>query len=93
MNVVIPRPNPNGEPTSGLGKVFLEYADVESATKARRGLHGRRFDRNQVVVVFYPEDKFAQGGFLIDAFEGIALHNLSQVIARFILEKKLEDGD
>ncbi|CAI9293782.1 unnamed protein product [Lactuca saligna] len=29
VNVVIPRPNPTGEPAPGVGKVFLEYADVE----------------------------------------------------------------
>ncbi|CAL5373136.1 unnamed protein product [Camellia sinensis] len=61
VNVVIPRPNPNGEPTPGLGKVFLEYVDVDSATKARQGLNGRKFGGNQVVAVFYPETKFSQG--------------------------------
>ncbi|CAI9291572.1 unnamed protein product [Lactuca saligna] len=29
VNVVIPRRNPTGEPALGVGKVFLEYADVE----------------------------------------------------------------
>ncbi|KAL2504289.1 Splicing factor U2af large subunit A [Abeliophyllum distichum] len=62
-NVFIPRPNPNGEPTPGLGKVFLEYVDVESATKARQGLNGRKFGGNQVVAVFYPENKFSEGDY------------------------------
>ncbi|KAG5535816.1 hypothetical protein RHGRI_023547 [Rhododendron griersonianum] len=62
-NVVIPRPNPNGEPTPGLGKVFLEYVDVDGATKARQGLNGRKFDGNQVVAVFYPENKFAEADY------------------------------
>ncbi|XP_034683198.1 splicing factor U2af large subunit B isoform X2 [Vitis riparia] len=61
VNVAIPRPKPNGEPTPGLGKVFLEYADIDGATKARTGLNGRKFDGNQVVAVFYPENKFSQG--------------------------------
>ncbi|PSR88033.1 Splicing factor U2af large subunit B like [Actinidia chinensis var. chinensis] len=61
VNVVIPRPKPSGEPTPGVGKVFLEYADIESATKARQGLNGRKFGGNQVVAVFYPENKFSQG--------------------------------
>ncbi|KAL7231976.1 hypothetical protein ACSBR2_010068 [Camellia fascicularis] len=61
VNIIIPRPNPNGEPTPGVGKVFLEYADVESATRARQGLNGRKFDGNQVVAVFYPENKFSEG--------------------------------
>ncbi|KAL3650447.1 hypothetical protein CASFOL_006850 [Castilleja foliolosa] len=61
VNVVIPRPSPSGETGPGVGKVFLEYADVEGATKARQGLHGRKFGGNDVVAVFYPEDKFSQG--------------------------------
>ncbi|OVA18674.1 RNA recognition motif domain [Macleaya cordata] len=60
-NVVIPRPNPNGEPSPGLGKVFLEYTDVDGAARARAGLNGRKFGGNQVVAVFYPENKFAEG--------------------------------
>ncbi|XP_038705673.1 splicing factor U2af large subunit B-like isoform X2 [Tripterygium wilfordii] len=61
VNVVIPRPNPNGEPSPGVGKVFLEYADVEGSTKARTGMSGRKFGGNTVAAVFFPEDKFAQG--------------------------------
>uniref|UniRef100_A0A9I9D1C0 Splicing factor U2af large subunit n=1 Tax=Cucumis melo TaxID=3656 RepID=A0A9I9D1C0_CUCME len=57
VNVVIPRPRPN-EAAPG---VFLEYADIDSATKARAGLNGRKFGGNQVMAVFYPENKFAQG--------------------------------
>jgi len=36
---------------------------VDGATKARAGLNGRKFDGNQVVAVFYPENKFAQGDY------------------------------
>ena len=42
-------------------QVFLEYADTESSSKARAGMNGRKFDGNQVVAVFYPENKFSQG--------------------------------
>ncbi|XP_010999970.1 PREDICTED: splicing factor U2af large subunit B-like isoform X3 [Populus euphratica] len=61
VNVVIPRPRPNGENAPGVGKVFLEYADTEGSSKARAGMNGRKFDGNQVVAVFYPENKFSQG--------------------------------
>ncbi|RWV97973.1 hypothetical protein GW17_00039204 [Ensete ventricosum] len=72
VNVVIPRPGPNGEPAPGVGKVsrdciglklyvFLEYADVDGSNKARQALNGRKFGGNQVVATFYPESKFAQG--------------------------------
>nr|GEW75461.1 splicing factor U2af large subunit B-like isoform X1 [Tanacetum cinerariifolium] len=61
VNVVIPRPNPNGEPVAGVGKVFLEYDDTDGSTRARQGLNGRKFGGNQVVASFYPEDKFSEG--------------------------------
>jgi splicing factor U2AF subunit len=44
-------------------QVFLEYADVDGSTKAKVGMHGRKFGGNQVVAVFYPEDKFAAGDY------------------------------
>ncbi|KAE8682041.1 Splicing factor U2af large subunit B [Hibiscus syriacus] len=61
VNVVIPRPNPKGEPTPGVGKVFLEYSDVEGSKKAQAAMNGRKFGGNQVIAVYYPENKFAQG--------------------------------
>jgi len=42
-------------------QVFLEYADTEGSSKARAGMNGRKFDGNQVVAVFYPENRFSQG--------------------------------
>lgn len=44
-------------------QVFLEYADIDGATKARTGMNGRKFGGNQVVAVFYSENKFAQGDY------------------------------
>ncbi|OMO93053.1 hypothetical protein COLO4_17145 [Corchorus olitorius] len=61
VNVVIPRPNPSGEPSPGVGRVFLEYADVEGSKKAQIAMNGRKFGGNQVLAVFYPENKFAEG--------------------------------
>ncbi|XP_060186927.1 splicing factor U2af large subunit B-like isoform X3 [Lycium barbarum] len=63
VNLVIPRPRPDGEPTPGVGKVFLEYADVESASRAQQGLNGRKFGGNQVIAVFYSENKFFEGDY------------------------------
>ncbi|KAF8413906.1 hypothetical protein HHK36_001902 [Tetracentron sinense] len=58
VNVVIPRPNLNGEWTSGVGKVFLEYADTLGSAVARNALSGRKFGGNVVSAVYYPEDKY-----------------------------------
>ncbi|XP_024637891.1 splicing factor U2af large subunit B isoform X2 [Medicago truncatula] len=63
VNVVIPRPQPDGDLSGGVGKVFLEYVDIEGATKARTGLNGRKFGGNEVIAVFYSENKFAQGDY------------------------------
>ncbi|XP_059284369.1 splicing factor U2af large subunit B-like isoform X5 [Lycium ferocissimum] len=63
VNLVIPRPRPDGEPIPGVGKVFLEYADVESASRAQQGLNGRKFGGNQVIAVFYSENKFFEGDY------------------------------
>lgn len=60
VKVVIPRPGPNGEMVPGVGRVFLEYADIEGSTKARLGMHGRKFGGNQVSAFFYQESKYAQ---------------------------------
>ncbi|KAM7525106.1 hypothetical protein LguiA_015008 [Lonicera macranthoides] len=58
VNVVIPRPSPNGDQVQGLGKVFLEYSDTSSCANAREALNGRRFGGNVVTAVYYPEDKY-----------------------------------
>ncbi|KAM0825222.1 hypothetical protein ACQ4PT_021257 [Festuca glaucescens] len=63
VQAVIPRPHPSGDPVPGVGKVFLEYADVESSARAKAGMHGRRFDGKDTVAVFYPENKFADGDY------------------------------
>lgn len=42
-------------------QVFLKYVDTEGSSRARSGMNGRKFGGNEVVAVFYPEDKFDQG--------------------------------
>jgi splicing factor U2AF subunit len=53
-SVVIPRA---GEP--GATKVFLEYANQESAASAIAGLQGRTFDGRAVQATYFDETKFA----------------------------------
>lgn len=43
--------------------MFLEYADVDGSAKARSGMNGRKFGGNQVVAVYYAEDRFAEGDY------------------------------
>ncbi|KAL9262833.1 Splicing factor U2af large subunit A-like protein [Drosera capensis] len=61
VSVIIPRPQPDNELAPGVGKVFLEYVDGDGASRARAGMNGRKFGGKEVLAVYYPEDKFAQG--------------------------------
>ncbi|KAM3309426.1 hypothetical protein P3S67_011170 [Capsicum chacoense] len=63
VNLVNPRPRPDGEPKPGAGRVYLEYEDVETSSRAQQGLNDRKFGRNLIVAVFYPENKFADGDY------------------------------
>jgi len=44
----------------GLGKVFVEYAEIDQAKHAQTALSGRRYDGRMVVTSFHPEDKWSQ---------------------------------
>lgn len=44
-------------------QVFLEYADLDSSTHSKTMLHLTWFRGRQVIAVFYPEDKFADGNY------------------------------
>ncbi|CAI9089227.1 OLC1v1023762C1 [Oldenlandia corymbosa var. corymbosa] len=72
VNLVIPRPvgdpyNDQVMAKAGVGRVFVEYEDVETATKAREGLNGRILDKISeaipVVANFYPEYQYSQGDY------------------------------
>ena len=62
--IVIPRPAPLGQPPPpGLGKVIVEYTDMDSALKARNAMHGRKFAGRTVAATFLPEAQYAAGQF------------------------------
>ncbi|XP_042446041.1 splicing factor U2af large subunit B-like isoform X2 [Zingiber officinale] len=63
INLVIPRPSQTGEMIPGVGKVFLEYANIADSARAKVALHGRRFGENVVCAAYYPEEKFSSGDY------------------------------
>jgi len=60
ISIVIPRPRLN---TSGIGRIFVEYAHVEDAVKAKDKLDGRRFRDKRVECGYHPEELFFASNF------------------------------
>ncbi|KAJ2034476.1 hypothetical protein H4S03_004949 [Coemansia sp. S3946] len=60
VSVVIPRPAPDGsdEKVPGLGKIFIEYADVAAAAVAVKELAGRQFSGHTVVATYITKSDF-----------------------------------
>lgn len=62
MSLQIPRPPAPGAPNPpGLGKVVIEYAEIDSAVKAHNAMHGRRFAGRTVNATFVQEGEFSAG--------------------------------
>lgn len=55
--IIIPRP---GAP-SGVGKVILNFGDVQSAIAAQRVMNGRKFAGRTVIATFMTDDQLAAG--------------------------------
>jgi len=59
-SVNIPRPE-GGKLPPGCGYIFVEFADKQSASKAKKALHGRRFAAKIVHADFFPLDDYRAG--------------------------------
>lgn len=42
----------------GIGFAFIEFANIEGASKAKKALNGRRFGANEVEAEYFSEDKY-----------------------------------
>ena len=59
LNVEIPRPDKaTWIAGPAVGKVFLKFANLQAAKKARYRLSGRKYNRRTIVASFYPEHYF-----------------------------------
>jgi splicing factor U2AF subunit len=47
----------------GIGYAFIEFANIEGASKAKKALHGRRFGSNDVEVEYFSEDRYYKRDF------------------------------
>eukprot|EP00729_Bicosta_minor_P006164 gene6164-13264_t len=57
-SVKIPRPSADGSATPGMGKVFVEFADIPAAEAAQANLSGRKFGDKTVVTSFLDLEKY-----------------------------------
>jgi splicing factor U2AF 65 kDa subunit len=64
----IPRPSSINANPLGVGKIFVQFADMTSARKFQQEMNGRTFDGSRVVcAAFYPIDRFTQGKYALFA--------------------------
>eukprot|EP00612_Vaucheria_litorea_P005740 CAMPEP_0171461418 /NCGR_PEP_ID=MMETSP0945-20130129/5875_1 /TAXON_ID=109269 /ORGANISM="Vaucheria litorea, Strain CCMP2940" /LENGTH=793 /DNA_ID=CAMNT_0011987763 /DNA_START=19 /DNA_END=2396 /DNA_ORIENTATION=+ len=67
-NVVIPRPNENGQTeVPGLGDIFIEFESKDGAATCIKGLEGRTFGGNVVKARYYPRHHFEAKSFGLSA--------------------------
>lgn len=57
----MPRPTSGARQNTGIGKIYIKYAQPESAQKALAALAGRKFADRTVVVTFFGEEYFDVG--------------------------------
>jgi hypothetical protein len=69
VKVVIPRPSPSisdqaASVVAGVGKVFLEFVHLDSATRCKRRLNGMLwYSGKEIAAQFFPHAKFAAGDY------------------------------
>lgn len=58
LDLKIPRPAGGSRQSAGVGKIFVKFDTVESATNALKALAGRKFSDRTVVTTYFPEVSF-----------------------------------
>mgnify|MGYP000874468855 CR=1 FL=1 len=55
LEMKIPRPTGGSRQSAGVGKIYVKFDTVESATKALKALAGRKFSDRTVVTTYFSE--------------------------------------
>lgn len=63
LDLKIPRPTGGSRQSAGVGKIFVKFDDVDSATKALKALAGRKFSDRTVVTTYFSEVSFLSSFF------------------------------
>jgi splicing factor U2AF subunit len=55
LELKIPRPSGGSRQSAGVGKIYVKFGDVDSASKALKALAGRKFQDRTVVTSYFSE--------------------------------------
>ncbi|KAF7161276.1 hypothetical protein CNMCM5623_006893 [Aspergillus felis] len=58
VDLKVPRPSGGSRQSPGVGKIFVKFDTVESATNALKALAGRKFSDRTVVTTYFSEENF-----------------------------------
>ncbi|RAK80952.1 splicing factor u2af large subunit [Aspergillus fijiensis CBS 313.89] len=58
LELKVPRPSGGSRQSPGVGKIFVKFDTVESATNALKALAGRKFSDRTVVTTYFSEENF-----------------------------------
>ncbi|KAE8149059.1 hypothetical protein BDV25DRAFT_157036 [Aspergillus avenaceus] len=58
VELKIPRPSGGSRQSPGVGKIFVKFDSIESATNALKALAGRKFSDRTVVTTYFSEENF-----------------------------------
>jgi splicing factor U2AF subunit len=50
---------------AGVGKIFVQFADLTTSRKFQQDMNGRSFDNRVVCAAFYPVDRYVQGKYVL----------------------------
>jgi len=64
LDIVIPAFFPGGKAEAGMGKVWVNFSNLEEARACRSALQGRTFADRTVVVSYYDTEKFSRKEFI-----------------------------
>ncbi|PKX90697.1 splicing factor u2af large subunit [Aspergillus novofumigatus IBT 16806] len=58
LDLKVPRPSGGSRQSPGVGKIYVKFDTVESATNALKALAGRKFSDRTVVTTYFSEENF-----------------------------------
>ncbi|KAF4698046.1 Serine/threonine-protein kinase Kist, partial [Perkinsus olseni] len=74
LEVRVPRPSASLTPyANGVGKIFVQFADITAARKFQAANNGRKFDDRVMCAAFYPTDRYKMGKYTLYNVESMTM--------------------